>query len=82
MNDRSNAIVAAYLDGMKARYAWAQGDTPVARKGLEAGAFAARNACAGKIKLEGEAWTEAVRKAGYVGPMTKAGIAAFCSGED
>lgn len=76
---KTETIVAAYIEGMKARYEWARADDERATRGLTLGADAARNACAGKLKLEGEAWESAVRSAGYSGPMTKAGLAAFCA---
>lgn len=81
MTNRTESIVASYVEGMKARYAWAQANDAVAERGLTMGADAARKACAGQLKLEGEAWEAAVRSAGYTGPLTKAGLAAFCAVE-
>jgi len=78
MANRTETIVAAYVDGMKARYAWAQANDAIAERGLAMGADAARKACAGKLKLEGEAWEAAVRAAGFAGPITKAALASYC----
>jgi hypothetical protein len=77
----TDKIVAAYLDGMKARYSWARGEQGdiAQRRGLELGEKAARAACAGKIKLEGDAWAEAVKAAGFTGPITCKALAAFCA---
>lgn len=78
MGQRTETIVAAYLEGMKARYEWARADDDRAKRGLAMGADTARKACAGLVKLEGEAWGEALRTAGFTGPLTKAALAAFC----
>ena len=76
---RTDTIVAAYIDGMKARYAWAQQDNKFARLALEAGEQSARYACSGMLKLEGDAWGEALKTAGFVGPYTMKALAAFCA---
>jgi len=84
MTDRTDTIVKNYLDGMKARYGWARGENGeiAMRRGLEIGEDAARKACAGLLKLEGDAWAQALRDAGFTGNYTAKALAAFCVGPD
>jgi phage-related protein len=76
--NRTETIVNAYINGMKATYVWAQRDDAIAEKGLAMGADAARNACAGKLKLDGACWMAALRSAGFTGNYTMAALKAFC----
>ena len=81
MQSITDKIVYSYLDGIKARYPWAQGaNGPVAmERGLALAEKSARTACAGQLKLEGEAWAEALRAHGFTDTATKAALAAFCA---
>lgn len=81
MATKTETIVALYLDGMRARYDWARKGDAIAERGLTLGADAARKACAGKIKLEGDAWQDALRGAGFTGTYTMRALATFCAGE-
>ncbi len=76
---KTETIVANYINGMKATYAWAQRGDAISEKGLALGADTARKACAGKIKLEGDCWMQALRDAGFTGPYTVKALAAFCA---
>lgn len=76
--NRTDKIVSAYLEGMKARYDWARRGDAISEKGLAMGADAARKACAGLVKLEGEAWIAALREAGFSGTYSARALAQFC----
>jgi hypothetical protein len=76
--DKTETIVAAYLDRMRATYEWARRGDAIAERGLAMGADAARNACAGKLKLDGDCWMTALRLAGFTGKYTMAALKAFC----
>jgi len=78
MQSKTDFIVSAYIDGMKSRYEWARKEDAIAERGLSMGADAARKACAGKFKLEGDAWLAAIRQAGFTGVYTAKALAAFC----
>ena len=82
MQSTTDKIVSHYIVGMKALYPWARGEQgeAIAKRGLEIGERAARAACAGTLKLEGQAWTDAVRASGFTGPITKKALAAHCNG--
>lgn len=76
MTTKTNAVVATYLDNLKQRYPWAS-NPATADKGLALAEKSARAALNGLLKLEGEAWTDALKTHGFKGPQTKATVAAF-----
>jgi hypothetical protein len=78
----TDKIVAAYIDGMKARYGWARGENgeAIQQRGLTMGEDAARKACAGLIKLDGDAWLAALDSVGFKGHYTMKTLKAFCEG--
>jgi hypothetical protein len=78
MQSKTEIIVAAYIDGMKERYDWARKGDAISERGLSMGEDAARKACAGKLKLEGDAWIAAIRQAGFTGIYSAKALAAFC----
>ena len=80
MATNTDKIVSAYIDRLKVVYPWAQGANgeTAQRRGLEMAEDAARNACAGKLKLEGDAWTYALKAAGFSGHYTMRALASFC----
>ena len=80
MATNTDKIVDTYLARLKETYPWAQGaNGDVAqRRGLELAEQAARKACAGKIKLEGDAWAYALKASGFTGFYTMRALASFC----
>ncbi len=78
MTNQTDKIVSLYVEGMKATYEWARRGDTVSERGLAMGADAARKACAGKLKLEGDCWMNAIHGAGFTGPYTAKALASFC----
>jgi len=76
--NKTERIVTLYIEKMQATYEWARRGDAVSERGLSMGADAARNACAGKIKLEGVCWRAAIREAGFSGPYSARALAEFC----
>lgn len=77
--NRTDKIVSLYIEKMKSAYDWARKGDAVSERGLSMGADAARKACEGKLKLEGDCWNAAIREAGFSGPYTMRALAEFCS---
>lgn len=75
---KTDKIVSLYIEKMRATYDWARKGDATSERGLAMGADAARNACAGKIKLEGDCWFAAIREAGFSGPYSARALAEFC----
>ena len=75
---RTDKIVSAYLEKMRETYEWAQRGDQVSERGLAMGEDAARKACAGLIKLEGECWSAALVAGGFTGRYTSKALAEFC----
>lgn len=72
-------IKADYIEKLKATYGWARGEQgEVAQtRGLAMAADTADDALAGKIKLAGDCWFEALRENGVQKAATRAMIAAL-----
>ena len=58
------AIHAAYIEGLKQTYPWARDGGVAQERGLALAAQAADKALAGKLKLEGRIWFEALAQNG------------------
>lgn len=72
-------IKAAYLTKLAETYPWARGDMgeTVQTRGFAKAAETADLALAGKLKLEGDCWFEALRENGVQKAATRAMIAAL-----
>jgi hypothetical protein len=79
MTTRTDKIVSLYVEKMQSTYDWARKGDATSERGLSMGADAARKACAGKLKLEGDCWNSAIREAGFTGPYTAKALAEFCN---
>lgn len=76
--NRTDKIVSLYVAKMHATYDWAKRGDAVSERGLAMGADAARKACVGKLKLDGDCWMQAIREAGFSSFYTAKALAEFC----
>lgn len=71
------AIRAAYLLGIEARYDWAKPGSAARERGLQLAGEAADKALAGKLKLDGDCWREALEANGVNPRATMRELAAL-----
>jgi hypothetical protein len=81
MIKKTDEIVASYLRNLKEAYPWARGENgkDIQNRGLALAEENARNACMGKLKLEGKMWDAALKENGFDVPAySKKALAFFC----
>ena len=79
----TDKIVQIYIDNLKAAYPWARGENGnlAQTRGLDLAKQAAQSACSGKLRLEGDCWTAALREAGFTGFYTMKNLAEYCGSD-